>query len=371
MIANFLNENYFYNRMNKTAIFTAIFIGLSLGQADLFGQAVANTPATIMLTNGARPQGVIKGSNAQGIMFATGSAQQAKLIPYSQIKGEGIEKLIRIGVRGEALGNARALFVAGKYRDAAVEFGKVSDAYAILLAIPQNFAVEARFFQIESLRRAGAFPEIGPLLETPAGKAIPTLLGKSYQRPHVFHKLWALYGEQKMDELKKALEVYQLPVTGAAKLLREPNFQRDLPTSELVQIAFLRAKLYAAANEKQKALDDYYRVFTLTYGNDSFLAKQAMGAAMVIQKDALGENPDKMALHQMQSIAFLFSKNYGAMPASFKEFAVRPDLPRIVAPKKKEEKKAEEKPKAAEPKKAGKKSEGEAGDKKKPGEKKK
>jgi len=334
--------------MKTAVILTVIVVAIAILRVDAFAQAVRETPATIGLLKGGNPQGVIQGSNAQGIIFSTVSGQPGKLIPYSQIRGEGLEKLIRIDARAEALSNARAFFAEGKYREAAAEFGKVSNAFGILLAIPQNFAVEARFFQLESLRRAGAFAEMAPLLETPAGKAIPVLLGKNYQRFYNFHKLWALYGEKKMDALKAKLESYQVPVTGQAKLLREPNF-KDLPTSELAQIAFLRAKVYAAAGDKQRALDDYYRVMSLTYGNDSFLAKQSMGAAMVIQKadPKLADANDKTTLRQMQSLAFLYSREFGSegMPPAFKKYAVRPKMPKSAAPKTEEKNPKTEEPK--------------------------
>ncbi len=329
--------------MNKTATYTVILMLIGLVQTSLFAQTIKETSATIALVTGGNPQGVIQGASAQGIIFSSISGQQGKLVPYSNIRGEGLDKLIRIGARNEYLGNPRALFAAGNYLEAAAGFGKVSDAFAFLIELPKSFAVEARFFQIESLRRAGAFAEITPLLQTPAAKAITTRLGENYQRSHVFHKLWGIYGEEKMDELKAALESYQVPVSGQMKLLPEPNFKKDLPTSELVQLSFLRAKVYAAADENQKALDDYYRVITLTFGNDTFLAKQSMGAAMVIQKadPKLADGKDKTTLRQMQSVTYLYGKNFGAMPAAFKDFNVRPDVP------KQKEAKVEEKPKAA------------------------
>ncbi len=338
--------------MNKTATYTVILMLLGIGQTSLFGQAVKETSATIALATGANPQGVIQGANAQGIIFSSVSGQPGKLVPYSSIRGEGLDKLVRIGARNEFLGNPRALFAAGNYVEAAAEFGKVSDAFAFLIALPKSFAVEARFFQIESLRRAGALAEITPLLQTPAAKAITTGLGKNYQRSHVFHKLWGIYGEKKMDELKAALESYQVPVSGQMKLLSEPNFKEDLPTSELVQLAFLRAKLYAAAGENKKALDDYYRVITLTFGNDSFLAKQSMGAAMVIQKadPKLPGGNDKGTLRRMQSITYLYGKNFGAMPPAFKEYNVRPDVPKQIEAEVEKPKAAPEDAKKAVPK---------------------
>ena len=322
-------------------LFTAALVAaFGLGQVSVFAQGVRETPATIALSTGGNPQGFIQGSNAQGVIFSTVSGQPGKLVPFANIRGDGLDKLIRTDMRAEALADGRALFAERKYREAASAFGKVADAFGILLAIPQNFAAEARFFQIESLRRAGAFAELGALLETPAGKIISTHLGENYQRAHIFQKLWALYGAKKMDALKAELDGYQTPQTGDAKLLQTPNFKPELPTSEIAQLAFMRAKIYEGEGDQNRALEDYYRVFSLTYANDPFLAKQSMGAAMVIQKKNpnLNDEKNKAALREMQGLAYMFSKHYGAssMPAAFKDFAVKPKMPKALPPPKKE-----------------------------------
>ncbi len=322
--------------MKKSALFVLAAIGLMPLAAQ---SQVRETPATIFLVQGGNPQGFIQGSNAQGVVFSPVQGQQGKTFPFSSIKGDGLNKGVRLSARSEVLANARAMFAEGKFREAAAEYGKVSDAFsALILGIPQNFATEARYFQLESLRRAGAFSAMPALLETPAAKTITTHLPESFQRPHTFQKLWALYGAKDMAGLKAALERYQKPQMGQEKLLPTPN-TTDMTLYETAQIAFLRAKVYDSEGEKEKALQDYYRVFSLTSGNDPFLTKQAMGAAMVIQKNnpGLQNETNKIPLLQMQSLAYIFSKQFGAdsMPAAFKEFAVRPELPK---PPKAEEK---------------------------------
>ena len=316
---------------------STLLLGAALMPLALQGQ-VRETPVTLGLLEGGNPQGYVQNSNDQGILFATAPGGAGQMVTYDKIRGEGIEKLIRFEERAEVLGTPRALFAAGQYAEAAEAFGKVARDYAFILGGPQNFASEALFYQIESLKRAGQYAAMAPLVNSPAAATITTKLVPSYARHFEFHRLWAILG-QDVAALKTALETYQEPQTGDAKLLKSPNFKK-LPPIEVSQLAFLRAKVYEAEGAKDKALEDYYRCFTLAYGNDVLLSKLAMGAAMLIQKeDPRIAQENKPAINQMQSIAYLYSRRFGTdgMPAEFKAFAVKPVLPKPAPP-------AEEKP---------------------------
>ena len=74
------------------------------------------------------------------------------------------------------LGTPRALFAAGKYDEAATAFGKVAQDYAILYSAPQNFASEALFYQMESVKRAGKYSLLASLVKLPASATIGTKL---------------------------------------------------------------------------------------------------------------------------------------------------------------------------------------------------
>lgn len=322
----------------------------------LFAQ-VRETPVTLALVEGGNPQGYIQNANNEGVFFATTPGGSAQLVPYARIRGEGLDKLIRLEERTEVLGAPRALFAAGRYAEAAEAFGKVARDYVILYAIPQNFASEALFYQIESLKRAGQYAAMAPLVNSPPAATIPTKLPEVYKRPFEFHKLWALHGQNDNAGLKSGLEAYEVPATGDQKLLPSPNF-RILPPNEIAQLSFLRAKVYESEGAKEKALEDYYRTFSLAYGNDVLLAKLAMGAAMVIQQqDPALAKESRSAVTQMQSIAYLYSKRFGkdGMPPQFQKYAVMPELPKPPAPEepaegavKPEGSEGEAKPKAAE-----------------------
>ena len=311
---------------------------LLLGSLLLVGGAgaqVKETPATLGLLEGGNPRGFVQGSNDQGILFATASGSRGQLVPYTKIRGEGLDKLIRFDERTEALSEARVMFGEGRYDEAGEAFGVVARNYAIIISAPQNFASEALFYQLECLRRAGKFAQLGQLMEAPVVVTVETKLSDFYQKSFEYQKLWALLGQKDIEGLRTALAAYQQPVLGDAKLLPTANFN-VLPPAELAQLGYLRAKVFEADGETEKAGSDFYRAFTLAYGNDPMVSKLAMGASMQIQiQNPLIASDDKAAISELQSVAYLFSKRFGdeTMPAELKAFAIRPSVPvPVIAP---------------------------------------
>ncbi len=316
--------------MTTKRIFEKLTIGSLLLPMWLSAQ-VTETPAMLALIEGGNPQGYVQNSNDEGIVFSTAQGRPGQLMPYSRIRGEGLDKLIIFTERAEVLAAPRALFAAGSYNEAAEAFGKVARDYAILFGVPQNFASEALFYQVESYKRAGNYAALAPIVNSPAGATIDKKLPEAYTRPYSFIKLWALFGANDFAGLKAALEEYQEPVATDDALLSVPNFKK-LPSSEIAQLAYLRGRVFNQEGETDKALEDSYRSFTLAYGNDPLLAKLAMGATMVAHKaDPQLEKGSKSALSEMQSIAYLYSVRYGkdTMPAEFQSFAVRPISPKV------------------------------------------
>lgn len=317
---------------------TTTFLTLAIGVGVLQAQ-VANTPATLYLKQGGNPQGYITASAPAAIKFATTQTSPARVIQLSEIKGTGLEKGISLGARSEVLADSRAAFSSGNYLVAArgVDgkggFAKiVNDYQQLILNIPQNFASEAMFYQIESYRRIGNYKAVASLLKTPAGKSMDKVLSDRYKNSIRMQKLWAVYGSGDIAAVEAALESYQAPAVGKAGLLPARTFNK-MPQSEFVQLAFMRAKIFESKGEKDKALEDYFRVFSLAFANEPFLSKQAMGASMVIQSEnpklkAEEEKIKKGPLRQLQSVAWFFSKRFPdtTMPAQFQEYAVMPEV---------------------------------------------
>lgn len=310
-------------------ILSTLLLGGALLPTLVFAQ-VRETPAVLVLVEGGNPQGYVQNSNDEGLVFSTSQGGAGQLVAYSKINGDGLNKEIRFAERNELLAGPRAQFSAGSFNEAAEAFGKVARDYAFLLGVPQNFASEALYYQIESLKRAGNYGAMGALVNSPAGASIEKKLTESFVKTFALHKLWALYGSSDFAGLKAALQTYEEPVPAEKNLLKTPNFKK-LPSSEVSQLAFLRGKVFDSEGDKEKALEDFYRSFTLAYGNDVLLAKLSMGAAMVIHKaDPTLEKGSKTALSEMQSLAYLYSLRFGkeTMPADFQPYAVRPVLPK-------------------------------------------
>jgi len=310
---------------------TAMSPSLRAQQHSEATQAVRETPVTLGLVEGGNPQGFVQNSNDQGILFATGPGGQGRMIPYAQIRGEGLAKAIRLDDRADALNEARSHFAAARYEEAAEAFGNVARAYAIILHVPQNFASEALFYQMESLQRVGNFAELAQITAYPQAATIATKLSERYQRRFEFLKLWGLLGGGRFEDLRSALQQYEEPVLGEVRLLNAPNFKK-LPPVELVQLAFLRARCFAAEGNEDAALDDYYRAFTLAYGSNLLVTQLAMEAAMAIHAaDPRVAREDRSAIAQLQSLAYLYSLRFGAesLPTGLANFA---EAPAVAAP---------------------------------------
>ncbi|MGB0153676.1 MAG: hypothetical protein ACPGFB_06560 [Verrucomicrobiales bacterium] len=318
----------------KTTRFLMLGVTLLVSMAVQGMAQVKETPATVGLMEGGNPRGYVQGANDQGVIFSTSAGSRGSLIPYAQIRGDGLNKLVRLDARPEALAEPRVLFDSGSYAEAAEAFGAVARNYAIILGLPQNFASEALFFQAESLLRGGNYAQLAKVLDSPPAATIDSKLGEYYKKSHEYQKLWAFLGKNDVEGLRAALAAYQKPVIGDAKLLPAPNFN-DLPAAEVAQLAFLRGKVYEADGEIDNAKDDYYRAFTLANGNKELMAKLAMGAVMLkLNEDPLLKAEDRAVMAEMQSVAYLFSKRFGSdgMPDAIKKFAVRPEVARPVVP---------------------------------------
>ena len=311
----------------SAALATGLLVAPGLHAQEQSGK-VAEVEAMIGLADGANPRGFIQRSTPQGITFSTTPGGSGRQIAYQQIRGEGASKAVRFQERAEALGPARALFADEQYEKAAEAFGKVARNYAVILFVPGNFALEAFFFEAESLRRSGQYEKLAELMDLTVADTMNTLLGERYQDSVEFLELWGLYGSGNMEALDSALAVYQEPVVGDDSLLGVPKFKK-MPASELAQIAFLRAEVMFGKGEKVRALDDYYRAFTVGYGNDPSLARLAMLQAMRLHaEDPASVREGGAVESHLQSLAYLYSRRFGTggLDPELQDYIVRPEM---------------------------------------------
>lgn len=295
----------------------------------------AATPASLYKKNGGNPNGYIIDSSRTAIKFASPSeTSPQQTVLFTELRGEGLKLGVVLTDRNGVLAEARDAFGSGDYRKAAASFRKVAEDYPYILNIPNNFATEAKFFEIECYKRAGAYKAMITELNSPAGKTIDLRLGEYYRKSAKMQKLWAVYASGDSAKIEQAISIYQKPIVGDEKLLPTPSYIK-MPPADLAQVAFIRGKLYEQKGENQKALADYYRVFTLGQ-YDSYLSKQAMAAAMKLQSEdprlqSSGKSKDA-AERSLQSLAYTFTKRFqgASLPAQLVEYGKSPRIDIIV-----------------------------------------
>jgi tetratricopeptide (TPR) repeat protein len=305
-------------------------------------QAKIEMGAMVYLTTGQPQRGFVQDTNQQGILYSLVERAPGQMVPWASVRGVIFEE------SDEVMREARAAFTQGQLDIAVDAMGAIADRYANMAWIPNSFATEARYYQLEALRQLGRWAEMAPLLQTPTAQAIPTKLSAYYQPQFKLNLLWAQYGAGQGEGIKAAVSALEQPVTGQAKLLPTPSF-KEMPLRELVQITFFRAKMYESAGKLDQALADYYRVFSLSFGNSAHLGVEAMKSALAIQAKDPGVAAGKPTpLRQIQSLAYYFKTaiGQGQIDPALQSFAVKPAIPRP-APPKEEPKPAEGAPAAA------------------------
>lgn len=289
----------------------------------------------LLMSDGRRQRGFIQDTSKEGLLFAL-----TERGPGNGYYWDTQVKAVAFDNSNDIMRDARAAFMQGNYEDAVTKFGEIADNYANMAWVPGSFAAEARYYHIESLRRLGRFKEMDAALKTPAAQAIDTKLGDFYKSQHELNKVWAQYGAEQWDAVKTAVEGYQKPQIGNQEMLPTPVFQ-NMPSREMVQWAFMRAKLSENAGESKKALDDYYLVFNLTFANNPELALPAMEAVMTLHKadPYIDHEKNKTVLRQMQSMAYIYKNGFasGQIPPQFAEFSLKPELPKPPVIKEEEE----------------------------------
>ncbi len=309
--------------------FTRIGIVLVvLGFALLVGKQSHAEAAkvTILKTDGQRETGFVQDSNDKAILFSYTPQTRGQAMNRSTIKSIFFQEETAL------MGRGRQAFAAGAYEAAAKLFGEIATNYEGISALPDNFASEARFFQMESLRRLGKYGELGALLETKAGKTIATTQDKFFAEQIRVMEMWAAYSAGKWDAVKSGLKFYEVPQVGDAKMLPAPVFKK-MPKPTVIQLAFIRGKMYEQEKKPELALEDYYRAFTITYGNEPALAKEAMLAALAIEAADPRVKELQSKQWQLEGLAYYFKNavGRGEIPAEYKQYAVLPDIP--VGPK--------------------------------------
>lgn len=264
---------------------------------------------TILKTDSSRLVGFIGNTNDKGIQFLYTENDRAGLgVPHGEVKA------VSFTDEGDIMGPARHAYGRANYEEAQQLFKAVADEYEFLWGITRdklgNFASEARFFQIDCLRRLGRFAEMGVAMETKTGSTLEATIAEVYLPGIELFKLWGDFAGEKWEALAAGLKGYETSLEGkAAELLASPGFAPGDPT-DLVQLAFMRGKYYEAQGNKEEALRDLYLAMTLNYGSDRNLTKLAMESALRIQAAEEGLKENRPMQEEIHALAVMYSKGY-------------------------------------------------------------
>jgi len=329
------------------------------GLQPLFAQAPTKSVSVTILqldANGQNPIrriGFIRDTNDKGILFAYSQADPAGVgLPHAQVKG------VSFTDENEIMSAARYAYSRQSFAEAEAAFKKIADEYEFLWGITReqfgNFASESRFFQIDCLRRLGRYSEIAPALQTKTGLTLDKTINEVYLPTLKLIDLWKQLAAQDWKSLQASLKEYEVPLDSKkAELLTGANFKAVGPAI-LVQLHYLRGKLFESQGNKEEALRDYYRCMTLSYGSDKLLTQDAMKASLAIQAAEPGLDQSYPLQTEINALAVVYKDIYndGKIESAYTKFVKTPEMPEAikqqVEAQKAAEAKAKEEAKAAE-----------------------
>ena len=327
----------------STLVTTAV-LGISA-----FAQTGEPVAVTLLKADGSRQIGFISATNDQGIKFAfTPEDRSGVAMGHAEVRA------VSFTDEGDIMGPARHAYSRGNYEEAEKLFAAIATKYEHLWGISReqrsNFASEARYYQIDSLRRLGRYSEIAKAMETRTGSTLERALKEVYLPNLALFHLWSAAAAENWEEVAKGLKEYEAPLEGKkAELLTAPSFNHKSP-NVLVQLYYIRGKLFESQKRTQDALRDYYRSMTLDYGSDPVLTKNAMQAALDIQAADASEDDNYFEKSEIHSLAVLYRDGYnkGDVDTAYIKFTTPPQMPeemksKLDAQKAEQEKAAAEK----------------------------
>jgi len=285
--------------------------------------------ATLLMQDGSRRVGYIGKTNDRGVLFqfTENPAEQGTGIPLTEIRA------VSFTDEGEIMSPARFAYSRNQWEEAEKLFAGVAQEYGDLFGITRdklgNFASEARFYQIDCLRRLGRYGEIGLSMDTPTGKNLDAVIPEVLLPKLELLKLWRLFADEKWSDLIAKIRTYEKPLEGeAVKLLGTPELQADSPAT-VVQLAYMRGKWFLQDGKREEALRDFYRVMTFAYGSDSVLTQNAMREAIAIQAAApelKGSYPMQMEIHALATV-IKDAYGKGEIDVRYRDFTKTPEMP--------------------------------------------
>lgn len=333
----------------KLKAFSLILLLAGLtGSQPLWSQAKPAAVTILQLDaagqNPIRRIGFIRDTNDKGILFANSQADPAGIpLAHAQVKA------VSFTDEGEIMSPARYAYSRQAFTEAEAAFKKIAEEYEYLWGITReqfgNFASESRFFQIDCLRRLGRYSEIAPALQTKTGLSMERSINAVYLPTLKLFNLWKLLAAQDWKGLQEGLKEYEAPADPKkAEYLSGISLKPAAP-GVLVQLHYLRGKLYESQANKEEALREYYRCMTLSYGGDKLLTQDAMKAALAIHAADPALEHSYPLQTEINALAVLYKDIYnnGKIESAYSKWIQAPEMPEALKKQIEAQKAAEEK----------------------------
>jgi len=284
---------------------------------------------TILKSDGKRLIGYIQNTNDKGIQFSYNETDPNPIgVPHTDIQAVSFDE------ESDIIGPARYAYTRQQFEQAEELFEKVANDYGYLWGIKReqlgNFASDARFYQIDCLRRMGDYSQIGAALATPTGKTLEDTVDETLVPTVKLFRMWESTAAKDWAKVEAGMKEYEQPLSGKkAELFKVPSFRDDLSPNTVAQLSYMRGLMYQAQDRKTDALNDFYRAATLDYGSERELTKEAMEHAIEIQaasetlKDSYVQKKDLRAL----AVIYRDAYNKGEIKSTWDEFTDEPEMP--------------------------------------------
>ncbi len=248
------------------------------------------------------------------------------------------------------------LFNRNEFKEAAVAMGKVYDNYAGLKDYEDSYASRAKFYQCESLRLDGDYAALTE--HYPVLKGVK--LSAHFAAQASLYNCWGHAGKELWKPLSLIMAGYEIDVAEIPAHTVPPTglpFKKVSPR-EIIQIAYLRglatdrllvakraklAEMIAKDDERLKpeisaltttiwdetmrALTDYSRAMTVTFGDEKVIMKNAMLNYFELATTGEGIKDDYIKQKETYVVALLYSQLFGKLPEKFKPLLEKPKEP--------------------------------------------
>jgi len=318
--------NRMMHRTNSIATFAGatLIIGLAAGAAMRGCNASEPLRITIEKTNGESTPAYLEKASERAILWKyTPEAPTGNTMARADIKSIEFEM-------PEGWSEAQLAYRSGLYEEAAAAYSAIAEKYKDIMLLERNPASMAKYLEIESHRALGEYGKLAEVLDAETLKTLQVSLDPQFASQLALDEAWAAASAGNWDVVNQLVAEKSLPKDPNSA--RTPEFKMEIPPRQMVQLAYLRGLSAEAAGDRPTALADFYRSFTLGYGNNHQLSGKAILKALTILSSEPEFEEDEAKVKEAHALALAYKQCFGSgsIPEQFSKFAE--PLPSDVGP---------------------------------------